>query len=172
MIISFREKSPVLGEDVYLAPSVTVVGDVQVGDHSSIWFGTVARGDVHFIKIGEMTNVQDNSTLHVTGGNYPLVVGDWVTIGHNVVVHGCTIEDECLIGIGAKVLDGALIGKGSVIAAGALITPGTIIPPDSLVMGIPGKVVRQLGGEGREQTRSICMKYRDLAIIYLGRDRL
>jgi carbonic anhydrase/acetyltransferase-like protein (isoleucine patch superfamily) len=133
MIIPFRGITPVLGRNVYIAPTAVIIGDVRIGDDSSIWFGTVVRGDVNSIVIGARTNVQDNSTLHVVTDAFPLIIGDEVTVGHNVVLHGCTVEDRCLVGIGAVVLDGVKIGTGSVVAAGSVVTQGTEVPGHSLV---------------------------------------
>ncbi len=167
MILSVRDKTPEIGENVFVAPTAVLIGDVKVGRESSIWFGTVVRGDIHYIRIGCETNIQDNSTLHVTAGQFPLEVGDRVTVGHGVVIHGCTIEDECLIGIGATVLDGAVVGKGSVIAASALVTPGTVIPPRSLVMGIPGKVVKEVDDDTVQKTLFISQGYRMIKSLYM-----
>ena len=139
--------SPRLDPTVWLAPSADIIGDVTIGEHSSVWFATVVRGDVHWIRIGAYTNVQDGSVLHVTNGRSPLAIGSRVTIGHKVCLHGCTIEDDCLIGMGAVILDDAVIGSGSVVAAGALVTPGKKFPPNSLIMGSPAKVVRTLTEE-------------------------
>ncbi len=167
MILSVQGKTPEIGEDVYVAPTAVLIGDVLVGRESSIWFGTVVRGDIHYIRIGEETNIQDNSTLHVTSGTFPLVVGHRVSVGHGAVIHGCTIEDDCLIGIGATVLDGAVVGKGSVIAASALVTPGMVIPPRSLVMGIPGKVVREIDDDTLNKTLLISQGYRMIKSLYM-----
>src|SRR5208282_975595 len=123
----------------YVDVSAQVIGDVVLGEDASIWMNTVVRGDVHYIRIGRNTNIQDNSVLHGMLGKWPVVLGDDVTVGHNVTLHGCVIEDRCLIGMGVIILNGARIGAGSIIAAGALIPEETVIPPGSLVMGIPGK---------------------------------
>jgi carbonic anhydrase/acetyltransferase-like protein (isoleucine patch superfamily) len=136
---------PTLGKDVFVAPNATVIGDVHLGDESSVWFGAVIRGDVFPIRFGVRTNVQDGSVVHVTGGQAATTVGDDVTIGHMVLLHGCTIGDRCLIGMGSIVLDGAEIGDECLIAAGTLVAPRTKIPPRSMVMGRPGKAVRALG---------------------------
>jgi carbonic anhydrase/acetyltransferase-like protein (isoleucine patch superfamily) len=135
---------PTLGKDVFIAPNATVIGDVHLGDESSVWFGAVIRGDVFPIRFGARTNVQDGSVVHVTGGKAKTTVGDDVTIGHMVLLHGCTVHDRCLIGMGSIVLDGAEIGEECLIGAGSLIAPGTKIPPRSMVLGRPGKVVRPL----------------------------
>ncbi len=134
---------PNIHKDTFVAPSADVVGDVTVGAGSSIWYQAVLRGDMAPITIGEHSNVQDGCLLHVATG-FPLKVGNYVTVGHGAILHGCTVEDGVLIGMGAIVLDGAVIGEGSIIGAGALVTEGKVIPPRSLVVGVPGKVVRQL----------------------------
>ena len=151
MLHEFKGMQPTLGERTWIAPSADVVGDVTCGQDCSIWFGCVVRGDVHYIKIGNRVNIQDLSMIHVThykksdksDGN-PTIIGDDVTIGHRVMLHGCTIEKACLIGMSATILDGAVIGKESIVGAGALVTKGKVFPPRSLIMGSPAKVVREL----------------------------
>jgi carbonic anhydrase/acetyltransferase-like protein (isoleucine patch superfamily) len=138
---------PVLGANVYIAPGAVVIGEVEIGPDASVWFNAVVRGDVERIRIGARTNVQDNATIHVTAGRWPTVLGDGVTIGHGVVIHGCTIGDHALIGIGAVVLDGAEIGAECLVGAGALVVPGSKIPPRSCVLGSPAKVARALRAE-------------------------
>ncbi|MEM6795684.1 MAG: gamma carbonic anhydrase family protein [Acidobacteriota bacterium] len=142
--LSVLNKSPRLGARVYLAPTAYVTGDVIAGDDVSFWYHTVARGDVHRIRIGAGTNVQDGSVLHVSEGDFPLEIGSGVVIGHAAVVHGCTIGDGALIGIGARVLDGAIIEPGAQVAAGAVVPPGMRVPAGQLVMGTPAKVTRAL----------------------------
>ncbi|RMG60826.1 MAG: gamma carbonic anhydrase family protein [Deltaproteobacteria bacterium] len=166
MILSLGDKEPRISDGVFIAETAVVIGDVTIGEGSSIWFGTVVRGDVNSITIGRNTNIQDNSTLHVTGGAYPLTIGDDVTVGHGAILHGCTVEDGCLIGIGAIVLDGAVVGKGSIVGAGALVTQGTVIPPHSLVMGIPGKVVKNLGEDSVNATRVFRDSYLEIVKMY------
>lgn len=139
MILSFNGKTPIIGQNVYIAPSAVIVGDVIIEDEASVWFGAVIRGDTDRITIGASTNIQDNCTLHPDTGS-PLTIGSNVTIGHNAVVHGCTIEDNVLIGIGAVVLNDALIQSGSVIGAGAVVSEGMQIGPLELAVGIPAKV--------------------------------
>jgi len=147
----YKNIVPKIGEGTWVAPSADVIGEVTCGKDCSIWFGCVVRGDVHYIKIGDRTNIQDLSMLHVTHykngdkstGN-PTVIGDDVTIGHRVMLHGCTIEDACLIGMSATILDGAVIGKESIVGAGALVTKNKIFPPRSLIVGSPAKVIREL----------------------------
>lgn len=143
---AFAGSSPVIAPTARLAENVTVIGDVELAENSSVWYGTVARGDVSPIVIGENSNVQDNCVLHCTHG-VPLVLGKNVTVGHGAILHSCTVEDGALIGMGATVLDRTVIGAGSIVGAGALVPPGKIIPPGSLVMGVPGKVVRSLTEE-------------------------
>tara|TARA_Y100001968_G_C19240412_1_gene659125 strand:+ start:117 stop:620 length:504 start_codon:yes stop_codon:yes gene_type:complete len=166
MIHNFGRKSPNIGNNCFIADSADVIGDVTIGNDSSIWFGTVARADMHYIKIGSKTNIQDNCTVHVTTDIHPTIIGDEVTIGHNVIVHGCTVEDRCLIGMGAIIMDGAIIGEGSLIGAGALISPNTIIPPKSLVVGLPGKVLRQVTDEEFNEIIDRAQHYIDFAKKY------
>jgi carbonic anhydrase/acetyltransferase-like protein (isoleucine patch superfamily) len=143
-LYSHRGTRPTIGDRVFVAPNATVIGDVHLGDQSSVWFGTVIRGDVYPIRFGARTNVQDGSVVHVTGDKAKTTVGDDVTIGHMVLLHGCTIGSRCLIGMGSIVLDGAVVEDECVVAAGSLVAPGARIPARSLAMGRPAKVVRQL----------------------------
>tara|TARA_B100001250_G_scaffold383141_1_gene376880 strand:- start:164 stop:667 length:504 start_codon:yes stop_codon:yes gene_type:complete len=166
MIRDFDGKSPSIGDNCFIADSADVIGDVTLGKDSSIWFGTVTRADMHYIKIGSRTNIQDNCTVHVTTDIHPTIIGDEVTIGHNVIVHGCTIEDRCLIGMGAIIMDGAIIGQGSLIGAGALISPNTIIPPKSLVVGLPGKVLREVTDKEFNEIIDRAQHYIDFAKKY------
>ena len=147
MIRSFAGKSPVVPASCYVDPSAQVVGEVAMGEQCSVWLNAVLRGDVHYIRLGDRTNVQDNVTLHGWRGLHPVVVGSGVTIGHNAVVHGCTVEDDVLIGMGAILLNGCRIGRESIVAAGALVPEGVVIPPRSLVAGLPGRVRRSLTDE-------------------------
>lgn len=147
MIKPYKGIWPRIDESVYMDESAIVIGDVEIGARSSLWCNAVVRGDVHYIRIGERTNVQDNSVLHVTKDTYPLVIGDDITIGHSVTLHGCTVRDRCLIGMGAVILDNAEIGEDSLVAAGALVTEGMKVPPGSLLMGVPAKVVRETTAE-------------------------
>lgn len=143
---------------MYVANTAVVVGDVTMGDHSSIWYQAVARGDINRIVIGHHTNVQDSAVLHLAD-DYPCIIGNYVTIGHSAIVHACTVGDECLIGMGAVVLDGAVIGKQCLIGARALVTQRTQIPPGSLVMGSPAKVVRALTEDERKGLKYWAEKY-------------
>ncbi|MBM4374662.1 MAG: gamma carbonic anhydrase family protein [Deltaproteobacteria bacterium] len=166
-VISFEGKSPVLGAGSYVAPNATLIGDVAIGDESSVWFGCVLRGDVGWIRVGKRTNIQDLTVVHVTGGNLNTTIGDEVTIGHRAVVHGCTVEDGCLIGMGSVILDGAVIGEGSVVGAGAVVTPGTIVPPRSMVLGTPAKIVRPLRDHELFLGRAGAAAYLQMAQSYL-----
>lgn len=143
-IYTLKGVTPVLGRDVFIAPNASVIADVVLGDESSVWFGTVLRGDVFPIRIGARTNIQDNAVVHVTGGKTSTTVGDDVTIGHSAIVHGCTIGSRCLIGMGSIVLDGAVIEDECLVGAGAVVPPRTRIPARSLVLGQPAKVIRSL----------------------------
>ena len=144
LILSYAGKTPKIGEGVFLAPTSVIIGDVELADGASVWFGAVLRGDIGKIRIGQRSNIQDLACIHMTEGLSDTIVGDDVTVGHNAVLHGCVIGDRCLIGMGAILLDNAVIGEGSVIAAGTLIPPRTVIPPRSLVRGNPGKVIREV----------------------------
>jgi carbonic anhydrase/acetyltransferase-like protein (isoleucine patch superfamily) len=166
-ILAYRGIFPKIAQHVFIAPGAWVIGDVTIGERSSIWFNTVVRGDVHYIRIGSSTSVQDNSTLHVTGPDFPLHIGDRVIIGHKAIVHGCTIEDECMIGMGAVILDGCKIGKGSVIAAGTVLPPGFEVPAESVVMGAPAQIKRQAGEADRAMILQGCSHYLELAAEYL-----
>jgi carbonic anhydrase/acetyltransferase-like protein (isoleucine patch superfamily) len=144
-----------------------VLGDVVLGEHASVWMNAVIRGDVNSIRIGSHTNVQDCAVLHGMRYVYPVIVGDYVTIGHNATVHGCVIEDTCLIGMGAVILNNAHIGEGSIIAAGALIPENAKIPARSLVAGVPGKVRRELTSDDRDEILKYARNYLDYTKIYL-----
>ena len=155
---TFLHKRPTLGENVYIARGAVVLGDVAIGDHSSIWYNAVARGDINRIVIGHHTNIQDNSVLHLAD-EFPCLIGNYVTVGHCAILHACTIGDEVLVGMGATVLDGAVVGEQCLIGARALITPGTKIPPGSMVLGSPAKVARALTAEERAKLRTWAEKY-------------
>jgi len=147
MLRSYRAISPKVDPSAFVDSSAQVIGDVHVGPESSIWMNVVVRGDVNAIRIGARTNIQDLTLVHVMRGTRPTIIGDEVTVGHNAVVHGCTIEDRCLIGMGAILLNGCRIGTGSIVAAGALVPEGMVVPPGSMVMGMPGTVRRALTSE-------------------------
>ena len=147
MIRKYQGHAPEIGAGVYIDESAVIIGDVSIGDDSSIWPCTVIRGDVNYIRIGARTNIQDASVLHVMRDEYPLILGDDVTIGHSVTLHGCTIANRCLVGMGSIILNGAKIGTGSIVAAGTLVPEGTEVAPGSLFMGHPGKFRRTLTAE-------------------------
>ncbi len=165
MIRPYRGHVALVAASAYIDPSAQVIGEVAIGEESSIWPCVVIRGDVGLIRIGNQTNIQDNSTLHSDDG-FPLTIGNRVTVGHQAMLHGCTIEEDCLIGIGAIILNGARIGKGSVIAAGALVSEGAEIPPESVVMGIPGKVRRSVTAEEKRRFDLNLQHYLEKARIY------
>lgn len=168
MIEPFLGLHPRLDGANFVAPTAAVIGDVTLGRDASIWYGASLRGDVHFIRIGARSNVQDNATVHVSRGTHPCVIGEGVTVGHNAVVHGCTVEDDCLIGMAAVVLDGAVIGVGSLVGAGALVTGNTVVPPRSLVLGSPAKVARTLSDDEVETIRANAAHYVRMSAMYRG----
>jgi len=155
---AFLRKKPKLGKGVYIARTGVVFGDVTLGAHSSVWFGAVLRGDINRIVVGHHSNIQDNAVLHLAD-DFGCLIGNWVTVGHNAIVHACTVGDECLIGMGSVILDGAVIGKQSIIGAKALVTQGTKIPSGSLVLGAPAKVVRKLTPKERAGLKWWAEKY-------------
>ena len=167
MIKQFNNRQPQLGRNVYISESATVIGKVTLGDEVNIWFGAVVRGDMHYIKIDSRSNVQDNVVVHVTTAISPTKIGSGVTIGHGAIIHGCTIEDDCMIGMGAIVMDDAVIGSGSLVGAGALVPPNMKVPPKSLVVGMPGKVVREVREDEYKMIIERPSEYIDLAAIYL-----
>lgn len=167
MILGYRGKKPRIASNCYIAPSADLIGDVEIGEHSSIWFQVVIRGDVHHIRIGSYSNVQDGSVLHVFKGHHPLMIGDYVTVGHSVTLHGCTIESHCLIGMGATILNNARIGTGSIIGAGALVTENTVVPPRSLFLGVPAKFVRHLTDQDQETILRYAQNYLEYKETYL-----
>jgi len=144
MIITYKQKSPDIHPTCFKAPDSVIVGDVTIGAESSIWFKAVVRGDINYIRIGAWTNIQDGCIVHVTGGVSPAEIGDYVTVGHGAILHGCRIGDGCLIGMGAIILDDAIIGKGSMIAAGSVVRQGARIPPGTMIAGNPAEVKREV----------------------------
>ena len=158
-IVTLRGKTPVIDPSVFLAPTASVIGDVAIGDGSSIWFGVVIRGDVFPIRIGARTNIQDNSVVHVTGGKSATTVGDDVTVGHSALIHGCTVGNRCLVGMGSIILDGAVVEDDCFIAAGSLVPPGMRIESRSLVIGRPAKKVRTLQDADLEEIRNAAALY-------------
>lgn len=167
MLRNFQGIRPVVPASCYVDVSAQVIGDVVLGEHASVWMNAVIRGDVNSIRIGARSNVQDCAVLHGMRHKYPVIVGEMVTIGHNATVHGCVLEDEVLIGIGATVLNNARVGAGSIIAAGAVIPEHMVIPPRSLVAGVPGKVRRVLGEADRELILQYARNYLDYTAVYL-----
>src|SRR5262245_17582919 len=168
MLLDHLGKRPKLGERVFVAEGAKIIGDVEIGDHSSVWFNSVIRGDVHFIRIGAHTNIQDGSILHVMKDQYPLILRDYVTIGHGVMLHGCTIESHCLIGMRATILNNARVGSHCIVGAGAVITEGTVIPERSLVLGMPGKVKRELTDAEVAGIDEYARRYYTYKETYLG----
>lgn len=169
-IYDYKGITPILAEDCFIAPSADVIGDVRLGAGCSVWFGAVIRGDMAPISIGAGSNVQDQCMVHVDKG-IPTVIGEHVTIGHGAIIHGATVEDHCLIGMGAIILDEAVIGQGSVVAAGAVVAPGTQVPPLSQVMGVPAKVVKSLAPETEAKRVDHANTYRGLGREYLAKNQ-
>jgi carbonic anhydrase/acetyltransferase-like protein (isoleucine patch superfamily) len=167
MISGFESEFPRIHLSAFVAESAEVIGDVEIGEDSSIWFGSIVRGDVNFIRIGKRTNIQDNSVIHVSGGTHPTVLGDEITVGHRVLLHGCTVDDRCLVGMGAILMDGVHVGKECLIGAGSLLTPNTIVPPRSLVLGSPARVKRELTDEELAFLDRSWRNYTELKLRYL-----
>lgn len=166
MLLKFKEYTPSIGKNAWIAEGSSVIGRTTMGEDSAVWFGCVLRGDVHFISIGDRSNIQDLSMIHVThhkkvdmsDGN-PTIIGNDVTVGHRVMLHGCTIEDACLIGMSATILDGAVIGKESIVGASSLVTKNKVFPPRSLIMGSPAKRIRELTDEEVEELYASASRY-------------
>ena len=163
---TFLRKKPALGKGVYIAQGAVVLGDVTLGDYSSVWCNVVLRGDINRIVVGHHSNIQDNAVLHLAE-ELPCVVGNYVTVGHGAIVHACTVGDQVLVGMGSVVLDGAVIREQSIIGAGAVVTPGTKIPPGSLVLGSPAKVARELAPQERADLKILAEKYVQVGAYYL-----
>ena len=161
----FLTRQPRFGEGVFVAPGAVVIGDVTLGDYSSVWYNAVLRADINRIVVGHHSNVQDGCVLHLADA-FPCTIGNYTTIGHCATIHACTVEDETLVGMGATILDGAIIGTQSLIGARALVTEHTRIPPGSLVLGVPGRVVRQLTAEERADLKRIAEKYVEVAAAH------
>lgn len=166
MLRTLENKKPSIAEDVFVAETAVLIGDVRVSEQASIWYGAVLRGDIHHIEIGAGTNIQDNAVVHVES-NTPAIIGRGVTVGHSAIVHACVVEDDCLIGMGSVILDGSVIGRGSLIAAGAVVTPGTVIPPLSLVTGTPARVKRTLTTEEQQNMKDNAERYVRMSRTYL-----
>jgi len=164
----YGQKSPQLGRGVFVASNATVIGEVSIGDFSSVWFNAVVRADVNYVRIGRYSNIQDSCVLHVTTEKSPVLIGDKVTVGHGCVLHGCRIGDRCLIGMGAVILDGAEIGEGCVVASGAVVLQGTRIPPRTLVAGIPAAKKKEVEEEVLREIERSAIEYAELASGYLG----
>ena len=168
MIYTYKNATPKLPKSVFVAPNAAVIGDVEIGENSSVWFHSVIRGEVHRIRVGERTNIQDGSVLHVTYQKWALEIGDNVTVGHGAILHGCTISSNCLIGMGARVLDGARVGEFSLVAAGSLVLQGDKVPSNSLVAGVPAIVKRTLTAAEVEQIKASAERYVKYKNSYLG----
>ena len=163
LLLPYADQEPRVDPGAWIAPGATLIGDVVVGPDSSVWYGCVLRGDLHHIRVGARTNLQDLTVVHVTRDRSPAQIGDEVTVGHRAVVHGCRVGDGALIGIGAIVLDGAEIGEEALVAAGAVVTPGTRIPPRALALGTPARVVRELDAAERAEQRARTLHYVETA---------
>ncbi|HEX8254489.1 MAG TPA: gamma carbonic anhydrase family protein [Thermoanaerobaculia bacterium] len=168
MVRSYDGKSPRFGERVFVADNAAIIGDVELGDDCSVWFGTTIRGDVNFIRIGARTNIQDNTTIHVAHDTHPTVIAEDVTIGHGAIVHGCTIGRGALIGMGSRVLDGAVIGELALVGAGALVPEGMTVPPRKLAVGVPARVIRELSDEELARLEQSWRNYVSYKEKYLG----
>ncbi|MGA2987775.1 MAG: gamma carbonic anhydrase family protein [Terriglobia bacterium] len=169
MILTLAGRTPRIAGSVYIAPSADVIGSVDLGENSSVWFQCVLRGDIEPIRVGANSNIQDGSIVHTMIGA-PVVVGDWVTVGHRVVLHGCTVEDNCLIGMGAVLLNHVHVGEGSIVAAGSVVAEKTVIPPHSLYMGVPAKLRRVLRENEQPFIRMHATHYLDYKERYLAKE--
>ncbi|MEH6403198.1 MAG: gamma carbonic anhydrase family protein [Sneathiella sp.] len=165
-VISFKGVTPDIDETAYIAPSADVIGDVVIGEKSSIWFNCVVRGDVNYIRVGKRSNIQDGTVLHVSNGTHPTIVGDDVLVGHNCIIHGCTLENGSFVGMGTTVLDGVVVESGGMVAAGALVTPNKRVPSGQLWGGSPAKRLRDLSDEEVKNLTSGAKHYAELAQIY------
>jgi len=159
MVYALAEKEPVIAESAWIAPNATVIADCHIGERSSVWYGCILRGDVHSIRVGTDTNIQDATVIHVTGGKFATTIGDRVTIGHRVLVHGATLHDDCFIGMGATLLDGVVVEPLGFVAAGALIPPGMVVKSGWLAMGSPAKLVREITPAEHEMMLAIWPRY-------------
>lgn len=167
MIRSYRGMKPQIPETCYVDDSAQIIGDVQLGEHASVWMNAVLRGDVYAIRVGHYSNIQDCSVLHGMKEKFGVFVGDYVTVGHSVTLHGCTVDDRCLIGMGCTILNGAHVGSGSIIAAGTLIPEGTVVEPNSLWIGSPGKFRRRLDEKDQEMILAYAQNYLGYKDAYL-----
>ena len=166
LIRAWGGKTPRLADSVWVAEGAVIVGDVEIGPESSVWFGAVVRGDVNHVRVGARTNLQDYAVLHVTSRTHPTIVGDDVTVGHRATLHGCRVKDRCLVGIGAVVMDGAVVGEDAMVGAGSLVPPGMVVPPGMLALGSPAKVKRALTREEIEYFRQSAASYAGYADEY------
>lgn len=166
ILLPYKGKSPRIDASAWIAPGAVITGDTVLGPQSSVWFGTVIRGDVHYIRIGARTNIQDLTLIHVTSDEFPTEIGDDVTIAHKVTLHGCRVHDGVLVGMGAIVLDGAEIGEQALVGAGSLVTPGTKIPPRMLALGAPARPVRELTEKELAQQKIINQRYLEVLKAY------
>jgi carbonic anhydrase/acetyltransferase-like protein (isoleucine patch superfamily) len=166
LIKPYKGIHPKIHPTVFIVETAVIIGDVEIGEYSSIWFNAVVRGDVHYIRIGDRTNIQDLCMLHVTKETHPLILGSDITVGHSVTLHGCTIKDRCLIGMGTTILDGAVVGEDCIIGAGALVTEGAVIPPGTLAVGMPAKPKRDLTEKEVARIRQSAQNYIDYARTY------
>ena len=171
MIRAHQGKLPQIPDSCYVDESAQIIGDVMLGERSSVWMNAVLRGDVNYIRVGSCSNVQDCAVLHGQRNLYPAIVGDWVTIGHNATVHGCVVEDAVVIGMGARVLNDCRIGEGSIIAAGSVVPEHTVVPPRTLWAGVPARMRRELGDKDRALILEYAQNYLDYVGIYLAETR-
>jgi len=167
LILSYRDKTPEIDETAYIADNATVIGDVVIGPDASVWFGSVLRGDVHFIRIGARTNLQDLTVVHVNHGKNPTILDEDITVGHRAILHGCHVNQGALIGMGAILLDDVVVGESALVAAGSVVSPGTVIPPRKLARGIPARVVRDLTAEELDSLARSSETYCSLKDDYL-----
>lgn len=166
MVLPYQGITPTIAADAFIAPTAVVIGDVVIGAGSSVWFQCVVRGDVHEIRIGERTNIQDGTVVHVTGGKFGTYIGSDITIGHGAILHACTLEDACFIGMGATILDGVVVEAGAMVAAGAVVTPGKRVPKGELWAGNPAKKLRDLSADDIAFFPKSAAKYVQLAASY------
>lgn len=167
MIITFKGKTPDVHSNAFILPETTLIGDVKIGENSSIWFKSILRGDIHFIRIGQNSNIQDGTIVHTGFGIYPALVGDNVTIGHGALIHGTDIKDCVLIGMGAILLNGSVVNEGSIVAAGALVRENFVVPPRTMVAGVPAKIVREITDEEYESILESADHYYELAKTHI-----
>ncbi len=166
MLLEFRGKFPKIGKDVFIAEGAFIIGDVEIGDFTNIWFNVVIRGDVNYIRVGKNVNIQDGTIIHGGKHGYPVFIGDNVSVGHRAVLHGCEIGKNCVIGIGSIILNGAKIGENCIIGAGSFVPQNTEIPPGTISFGIPAKTVKKIDEEKRAWIDEVCQEYLSLADAY------